>query len=369
MQELVTEGLNDDFKWYKIGENNGLKSVDQYLFQADDFPPGEYKSIKMIFRNEFVRIAAYVSNINQHVEMASSLGESASGNDQMLVNYFSKRGNHTFRPDGTFQCNSRGESIRGFKIVEGQVTTIFWMSGSPGMGPTDCTFNWHDVNGNSSWDAGTDYVDNFQCTTEGPMWSFSVDDGEADPFMPDAVTDIDGNKYDAVKIGNQIWMAENLRTTRLNDGTYLMTWKECRASQNHGTPGGQGPVDDPVRSFFNHDSTYLAKHGALYSRLTVSTDKLCPQGWHIPGKEEWDILLKYLGINAGGKLKTIDGATWAAPNTNATDEFDFKALPGGMLSTNNSFSDDGRYLDSGTKAFFGQNSFLIQIGLSLQFQY
>jgi len=118
-QELVSDGLKDDFKWYKIGESSGLKTIDQFEFKADNIPVGEYKSIKIVFRNNIVRIAAYTDNVNNKVEMASSLSEGAYGDESLVTNYFSKRGNHSKKEDETFTCNSQGESIRAFTIVEG----------------------------------------------------------------------------------------------------------------------------------------------------------------------------------------------------------------------------------------------------------
>lgn len=350
-QELVSEGLKDDFKWYKVGESSGLKTVDQFEFKADDLPVGEYKSVKILFRNKVVRIAAYTTDINNKVEMLSSLSEGGQGDESLIVNYFSKRGNHSINENGIFNCNSMGESIRAFTITEGKITTILWMSGSPEMKPTDCTFVWHDVNGNRSWDAGEDYVDNFQCTIDAPMWSFSVDDGFVDPYIKNALTDIDGNKYDAVKIGNQIWMTENLRTTKLNNGQYLMTWEENLKYRQIHADISKAPVDTTVRSYYNNDSSYIEKFGYMYSRLSVATDNLCPSGWHIPSREDWDELVKYLGNNAGGKLKARGNDIWYGQNTQASDEYDFCALPGGMLTINNSFSEDGKYVSFGTRCF------------------
>jgi len=225
------------------------------------------------------------------------------------------------------------------------------MSGSPDLKPIDCTFIWHDIYGNKSWDAGQDYLDNFHCTIDAPMWSFSVDDGFDDPYIKNAVTDIDGNIYDAVKIGNQIWMAENLRTTKLNNGLYLMTWEENLKYRQEHIDINKAPVDTFIRSYYNNDNNYLVSLGCMYSRLTVSSDKLCPTGWHIPSREEWDELITFLGINAGGKLKATGTDIWQWPNAQASDEYDFGALPGGMLVISNSFSEDGKYASYGTRSF------------------
>jgi uncharacterized protein (TIGR02145 family) len=98
------------------------------------------------------------------------------------------------------------------------------------------------------------------------------------------VVDVDGNVYKTVKIGNQTWMAENLKTTRLNDGQIIpytpdkLDWASLR------TPGYCWPNNNPL----NKDD-----YGALYNWFTVNTDKLAPIGWHIPTDDEWKILADY----------------------------------------------------------------------------
>jgi hypothetical protein len=216
-QELVADGISDDFKWYKIGESNELKLCEEYSFSANDLPAGDYKSIKMVFKNTITRIAVYQSDINKTVEMPGSLSEEGCADNTLITQYFSKRGNHSLGQNGLFSCASSGENVRGFKIKPDEITTIYWRLGNSDSKITDCTFEWIDVNGNNAWDCGIDRTDNFNCINETPMFSFGVDDGEEDPVIRNAVNDTDGNTYNAVKIGNQIWMQEDLKTTRLND--------------------------------------------------------------------------------------------------------------------------------------------------------
>jgi uncharacterized protein (TIGR02145 family) len=143
------------------------------------------------------------------------------------------------------------------------------------------------------------------------------------------VNDEDGNHYKAVKIGNQVWMAENLKTTRYNDGTPITLVSDSAAWAALSAPG---------RCYYKNDSlTYKKTFGALYNWLTVGTGKLCPIGWHVPSDAEWVTLVDYLGGDsvAGGKMKTV--GTWEYINVGATNESGFSALPGGNRELNGHF--------------------------------
>jgi uncharacterized protein (TIGR02145 family) len=138
------------------------------------------------------------------------------------------------------------------------------------------------------------------------------------------LADIDGNIYDTVVIGTQVWMAENLKTTRLNDGTEIPLVTSDTAWSNLRSPGycWYGNYE----AFFN-----LNHYGALYNYYTVKSGKLCPAGWHVPDTDEWYTLITFLGNNiAGGKMKETGTLNWLSPNTGATNESGFNALPGGF---------------------------------------
>jgi uncharacterized protein (TIGR02145 family) len=140
------------------------------------------------------------------------------------------------------------------------------------------------------------------------------------------VTDADGNIYNSIKIGNQIWMKENLGTTHYRDGISaipLVTTDE--AWDNLSTPG---------YCWYNNDEDFKSIYGALYNWQTVGTGNLCPTGWHVPTDAEWTTLTTYLGgeMVAGGKLKETGTTHWNSPNAGATNQSGFTALPGGMRS-------------------------------------
>jgi uncharacterized protein (TIGR02145 family) len=137
-----------------------------------------------------------------------------------------------------------------------------------------------------------------------------------------ALTDVDGNSYNTVWIGEQLWMAENLKTTKYNDGTSIpLEWDAWTWSN----------LNTPAYCWYNNDEATGNTYGALYNWYTVSTGNLCPAGWHVPTDAEWTMLTTYLGGEnvAGGKLKEIGTSHWNSPNTGATNETGFTAVPGG----------------------------------------
>jgi uncharacterized protein (TIGR02145 family)/uncharacterized repeat protein (TIGR02543 family) len=145
------------------------------------------------------------------------------------------------------------------------------------------------------------------------------------------ITDIDGNIYTEVKIGTQIWMVENLKTTRYYDGSLIPLKADSAAWVNLSTPG---------YCWYNNDSTtYKSDYGALYNWYTVNTGKLAPAGWHVATDAEWTTLVTYLGgvDIAGNKLKEAGLIHWATPNNGSTNTSGFFALPGGARSDYGSY--------------------------------
>jgi uncharacterized protein (TIGR02145 family) len=138
------------------------------------------------------------------------------------------------------------------------------------------------------------------------------------------VKDIEGNLYHAVKIGKQIWMKENLRTTRFNDGLKIPFAR---------ITGSLYPYTPAYFWLHNDSAKYGPVYGPLYNFYVVETGKLCPTGWHVPDYSDWNSLAAELGgfSEAGGKMKEAGTAHWKSPNTGATNESGFTALPGGML--------------------------------------
>ena len=137
------------------------------------------------------------------------------------------------------------------------------------------------------------------------------------------VEDIDNNIYRVVTIGDQTWMAENLRSTRLNDGTPIPLLADNTLWDK---------INYPAYCWYENDSTtYGSIYGALYNHYATETGNVCPSGWKVPSKEDWERLITFLGGNekAGKKLRETGTAHWIE-NTEATNESGFTALPGGI---------------------------------------
>lgn len=142
------------------------------------------------------------------------------------------------------------------------------------------------------------------------------------------VTDIDGNTYNTVTIGTQTWMQENLKTTRYSDGESIPNVTDNTEWSNLSSPS--------YCWYDNNEAAYKDTYGAIYNWYTVDSGSngnknLCPTGWHVPNYSEWTVLIDFLGgpVEVGGKLKETGTTHWLSPNTGATNESGFSALPAG----------------------------------------
>jgi uncharacterized protein (TIGR02145 family) len=157
------------------------------------------------------------------------------------------------------------------------------------------------------------------------------------PASPDENTFLDlrdGNVYHTVTIGNQIWMAENLRylpnvifpsmTSSTTPYCYVYGYDgddiyEAIASPNYITYG----------TLYNWPAAMAGSSSSTANPSGIQG--ICPTGWHLPSISEWDQLSTFLGEMAGGKLKEAGTTHWTDPNVGATNESGFTALPGGAL--------------------------------------
>ena len=169
------------------------------------------------------------------------------------------------------------------------------------------------------------------------------------------VTDIDGNIYQTVKIGDQWWMAENLKVTHYRNGDPIPNATDD-ASWVNLTTGAYCEYDNDIAN--------VATYGRLYNWFVVDDSRnVAPEGWHIPSDAEWKQLEMYLGMsqaeadnvdwrgtNEGGKLKEVGTSHWQSPNEGATNESGFSALPGGYRSIGGYFHyiEQGGYFWSST---------------------
>jgi uncharacterized protein (TIGR02145 family) len=140
----------------------------------------------------------------------------------------------------------------------------------------------------------------------------------------DTVTDIDGNVYHTVAIGTQVWMLEDLKTLRYRNGEAIpdvrdpTTWMDLASGACY---------------WYNRDATDRSAYKVLYNWYAVNDRrKIAPKGWHVPTDAEWTRLIEFLGGEevAGGKLKEKGTSHWEDPNTGATNETGFTAVPGGF---------------------------------------
>lgn len=156
------------------------------------------------------------------------------------------------------------------------------------------------------------------------------------PITYFTLTDIDANNYSIVKIGEQVWMAQNLRTTTYNDGSPITL---VESDWDNLTTGAY--------CWFNNDeSTYGTEYGAFYNWYTLTNENLCPAGWHIPSDADWKTLEGYVdsqfnigdiewdkeggrGFDAGMKLKSSSGWDTYSNSINGTNDYGFDAVPSG----------------------------------------
>lgn len=152
------------------------------------------------------------------------------------------------------------------------------------------------------------------------------------------VTDVDANVYDAVRIGTQVWMIDNLRVTHYRDGTTIPSVSDNEVWSGLTTGAYCPPAVDSKESK-NH-------YGVLYNFYAVNDSRgLCPEGWHVPTAAEWRHLIGYLGGGemAGGKMKDTRSDLWRISVPGTTNESGFSAVPAGGRGRFGSAADVGYY--------------------------
>jgi uncharacterized protein (TIGR02145 family) len=143
-----------------------------------------------------------------------------------------------------------------------------------------------------------------------------------------SVQDIDGITYKTIQIGTQTWMAENLKTTRYNNGDLIGTT----------TPATLDIFNETEPKYLwapNGNESNVPIYGRLYTWYTImERRKICPVRWHIPSDSEWTSLTSYLYLTGdpviGFKLKEPGSMHWSSSNSSSTNETGFTAFPGGV---------------------------------------
>ncbi len=187
------------------------------------------------------------------------------------------------------------------------------------------------------------YATNSAGTSYGNQILFTTDQCN----MGSTITDIDGNTYNTVVIGNQTWMKENLRTTKYNNGEVIPNLSN-RSQWTSATTGAW--------AYYGNNFNYNNDYGKLYNDYILDPIKnVCPCGWHIPSDVEWNTLVNYLGgINSAG-VKLLSNTThWIDTPNLGTDSSGFKALPAGSRMYASHYAD---FLDLGLGTKFLSSSF------------
>ena len=147
--------------------------------------------------------------------------------------------------------------------------------------------------------------------------------------------DASGNYYSIVKIGSQTWMAENLNTTKYRNGDDILNF-------SNNSDWGMYPISSWCN--YNNVAANSIQLGKLYNWYAVFDNRnITPVGWHVASDADWTLLTTYLGGEnvSGGKLKETDFNYWGLPNTSATNEAGFTALPGGYRIASGLFDNLG----------------------------
>jgi uncharacterized protein (TIGR02145 family) len=265
-------------------------------------------------------VAITVNNVNQSPELTTDAVTGITGTTAECGGNITSDGGATVTARGVCWSINSTPTISDNITTDGAGTGNFTssMTGLTGTTP-------YYVRAYATNSVGTSYGDEVAFTTV---------------HETGTVTDIDGNIYQTVKIGNQWWMAENLKVIRYRNGNAIpyITDRTTWANINFG-----------AYCNYHNDVSIVATFGRLYNwYAVVDVNNIAPAGWHVPTETEWQTLLGYLGGSgvAGGKMKEAGTAHWSSPNTGATNESGFTALGGGYRYT------DGYYYNLGSTADF-----------------
>jgi uncharacterized protein (TIGR02145 family) len=244
--------------------------------------------------------------------------------------------------DGDEMTVSLADSGDGGATWEIAATTL---SGDVGAGITSGTGK------TIVWDFAADHPN-----TSGAQYQFKVitDDGRGGGGETGTMTDIDGNVYQTIKIGNQWWMAENLKVTHYRNGDAIPNVTSDSQWEN---------FSSGAYCAYDNDNDHVATYGLLYNWYAVDDSRnIAPEGWHVPTDAEWKALEMHLGMSQseaddtgtrgtdeGGKLKETGTTHWNSPNTGATNSSGFTALPGGKRGNR---ATSGRFAGFGDYAIY-----------------
>ncbi|MFN8257503.1 MAG: fibrobacter succinogenes major paralogous domain-containing protein [Bacteroidales bacterium] len=302
---LITTGINSTIYTSVSADISGLSSNTEYHFRIKaECSEGNSCGADMTFKTKEAAVPEITTAWISYVSTSSAL---CGGN------VISERGAPVTKK-GVCWGISQNPTIFDYKTSDGIGTGSF-MSTITGLEANKTYY----VRAYATSSAGTAYGNQLILKT-----------------YTSSITDIEGNNYYTVTIGDQIWIAENLKTTKYTDGTDIPNITNGSEWANLISPG---------YSWLNNDPTLKTTYGALYNwyaldKTSNGSKDICPVGWHLPSNNDWEILINYLGGNAiaGGKLKESGFSHWTSDNTESTNESGFTALPGGYRHSSGGFS-------------------------------
>lgn len=156
-----------------------------------------------------------------------------------------------------------------------------------------------------------------------------------------SVTDIDGNVYKTIKIGNQVWMAGNLKVTKYRNGNPILHLKDNESWIT---------AEDGAYCSYNNSSSDAEQTGLLYNWYAINDSRnIAPEGWHVPNPQEIAVLVEYLKGDtvAAAKMKATGTQNWLLPNEGANNKSGFAALPGGYR-----YGKNGSFHTAGSNAYW-----------------
>jgi uncharacterized protein (TIGR02145 family) len=226
----------------------------------------------------------------------------------------------------------------------GSVITVYTVTSNPGNIPASGTTSPINVTGLMNGTAYTFTVVATNAVGNSVASAASTAVTSAACPITTTVTDVDGNVYNTVTIGTQVWTRENLKVTKYNDGTTVIPDETSNASWHLLFYGARAEyVAAGVTGYgstYGYLYTWYAAAGIITAGGT-STKNICPVGWHVPNDADWTTLIRFIDINeitilngtqsliAGGKIKEKGTTHWGVESPGTDNSTCFTALPGG----------------------------------------
>ena len=299
---------------------------------------------------------------NNPASWSWDFGDGSTSTDQNPSHTYQNTGRYTVKLTVTNDLGSNTKTKSDYIMVNGSLPVAeFSANTTTGAAPLTVSFTDNSTGSPTSW--SWDFGDGSTSSEQNPSHIYqntgkytvkltvTNDLGSNTETKTDYITVIpaftdprDGKTYKTIKIGTQTWMAENL--------AYLPDVSP--PSNESGTDpyyyvyGYNGASVSEAKATDNY-----ATYGVLYNWPAAKA--ACPSGWHLPTHEEWNTLINFLGADAGDKMKETGTTHWYSPNTGATNESGFTALPGSDRDFNGSFHDLGSrgYWWSSSEALYG----------------